>query len=143
MNRSTRVAPEDVDERWWVAPDLAVRRHQPELMDDPALDLELHREALGALRRINRVSLASRHVWREVRALRGQTDREPTMSRAVEGEGGERGSPGEPIRILDVLLHRAGQIVSREELREAIWPADTWNPASRSSSWSSAWIRCT
>jgi DNA-binding winged helix-turn-helix (wHTH) protein len=30
------------------------------------------------------------------------------------------------LRILVVLLERAGDIVTREELRERLWPSDTW-----------------
>ncbi|MGA9510299.1 MAG: tetratricopeptide repeat protein [Candidatus Sulfotelmatobacter sp.] len=33
---------------------------------------------------------------------------------------------GQPYLILEVLLSRAGQVVSREEIREAVWPADTF-----------------
>lgn len=46
--------------------DVATRRRAPELMDDPALDRLRHVQALRALRRVNRVSLAARRVWREV-----------------------------------------------------------------------------
>lgn len=33
---------------------------------------------------------------------------------------------GQPYLILEVLLSRAGEIVTREELREKLWPADTF-----------------
>lgn len=33
---------------------------------------------------------------------------------------------GQPLLVLAVLLERAGDLVSREELREQIWPADTF-----------------
>ena len=32
----------------------------------------------------------------------------------------------QPFRILVLLLERAGDIVSREELRQCLWPSDTW-----------------
>lgn len=32
----------------------------------------------------------------------------------------------QPFRILAILLERAGQVVTREELREQLWPADTF-----------------
>lgn len=32
----------------------------------------------------------------------------------------------QPFRILVLLLERAGDIVTREELRQGLWPADTW-----------------
>ena len=63
-------------------PDLAVRFRQAELMDDPDLDPDRRAAALRALGRINRISLAARRVWREVR-------------RAHE-------SLGRPVRVLDI-----------------------------------------
>ncbi len=33
---------------------------------------------------------------------------------------------GQPIQILSVLLERPGELVTREELREKLWPADTF-----------------
>src|SRR5690349_12211499 len=32
---------------------------------------------------------------------------------------------GQPARILAFLLRRAGELVTREELQQALWPADT------------------
>ena len=32
----------------------------------------------------------------------------------------------QPLRLLEVLLRRAGDVVTREELREQLWPADTY-----------------
>jgi eukaryotic-like serine/threonine-protein kinase len=32
----------------------------------------------------------------------------------------------QPFRLLTILLDRAGEVVSREELREKLWPADTY-----------------
>lgn len=32
----------------------------------------------------------------------------------------------QPFRVLSVLLQRAGQVVTRDELREKLWPADTF-----------------
>lgn len=51
------------------------RRLRPELMDDPQLDPALHRSALAGLRRINRLSLAARPVWRSLRGLARESDR--------------------------------------------------------------------
>ena len=50
-------------------PDLARRVREPEVMDDPGLDVARHRLALDALARVNRLSLTAARVWREVRAL--------------------------------------------------------------------------
>jgi TolB-like protein/DNA-binding winged helix-turn-helix (wHTH) protein/Tfp pilus assembly protein PilF len=33
---------------------------------------------------------------------------------------------GQPFQILEILLSRAGEVVSREEIREKLWPADTF-----------------
>ena len=33
---------------------------------------------------------------------------------------------GQPYLILEVLLSRAGEVVTREEIREKLWPADTF-----------------
>src|SRR6476661_669620 len=32
----------------------------------------------------------------------------------------------QPFQVLALLLERAGQVVSREELQKALWPADTF-----------------
>ena len=32
----------------------------------------------------------------------------------------------QPIQVLELLLSRPGEIVSREELQQALWPADTF-----------------
>lgn len=63
-------------------PDLTQRRVDPELMDSPALDPARHLRALDALARVNRVSLSTERVWREV-------------VRLAPGRTG-------PVRILDV-----------------------------------------
>lgn len=63
-------------------PSLESRHRQPELMDDPALDVGRHRAALRALRRVNRVSGAAGRVWRQARMLHAHLRR--------------------PVRVLDV-----------------------------------------
>src|SRR5215467_1006353 len=32
----------------------------------------------------------------------------------------------QPLKVLEVLLEKPGQIVSREELRQRVWPANTF-----------------
>src|ERR1700693_246440 len=32
----------------------------------------------------------------------------------------------QPFQVLTILLHRPGEVVTREELRSQIWPADTF-----------------
>src|SRR6266498_2183072 len=33
---------------------------------------------------------------------------------------------GQPLLLLDLLICNAGEVVTREEVREALWPADTF-----------------
>lgn len=49
-------------------PDLKARNRQPELMDDPQLDSQMHREALQGLARINRVTRVYRLLWKAIQA---------------------------------------------------------------------------
>ena len=49
-----------------------------------------------------------------------------TNAREVLKNGARVKLLGQPYLILEVLLSRAGQVVSREEIREAVWPADTF-----------------
>ena len=46
------------------------------------------------------------------------------------GELRKQGAPvklqGQPFQLLQILLERPGQIVTREELRQKIWPSDTF-----------------
>lgn len=55
--------------RAWLWEGLAVRRLQPERMDDPTLDGELHRQALGGLSRLNSLGGAARLIWPGLRDL--------------------------------------------------------------------------
>lgn len=66
-------------------PTLRFRDRQPEVMDEPGLDGRLHVEALGSLRRINRLSRTAAALWSPIR------DAARTVS-----------SAGEPLRILDI-----------------------------------------
>lgn len=63
---------------------LGARNRQPELMDQPGLDEQLHAHALRSLSRINWISRTSAMIWRPIRKLA----QEATLSR--------------PLRILDV-----------------------------------------
>ncbi len=53
----------------WSPVSLATRRREPEWMDQPGLDRQLHEEALRGLRRVNRVSRTADIVWNRVRPL--------------------------------------------------------------------------
>ena len=34
--------------------------------------------------------------------------------------------PGQPFKILTILLERPGEVISREELQKSLWPSDTF-----------------
>ena len=68
--------------------DLSARVRRPELMDDSALDPELHHHALRALERCNRISLVRRLVWPPIAALaRRRQDRPLTVLDVACGAG--------------------------------------------------------
>ena len=83
-------------------------------MDDPALDPAAHRDALRALARINRLSLAAGRVWREVRL--------------VHRERGGR------VRVLD-LACGGGDVLVAVARRAARWgvplEAEGWDVSPR------------
>jgi eukaryotic-like serine/threonine-protein kinase len=47
-------------------------------------------------------------------------------SREVRKHGARLRLPGQPFDILAILLEHAGEVVTREELRQRLWPADTF-----------------
>src|SRR5262245_9544537 len=47
-------------------------------------------------------------------------------SRELRRQGLKIGLQDQPFRLLALLLERAGEVVTREELREKLWPADTF-----------------
>jgi TolB-like protein/DNA-binding winged helix-turn-helix (wHTH) protein/Tfp pilus assembly protein PilF len=47
-------------------------------------------------------------------------------SRELRKQGVRIRLPGQPFDILTILLERAGEVVTREELRGRLWPADTF-----------------
>ncbi|MES1213069.1 MAG: hypothetical protein ABUL64_00645 [Singulisphaera sp.] len=63
------------------------RHVQPELMDQPNLDPEVHRQALRGLQRINLVSRSSAILWPDIASL------------AAEAE--------QPLRVLDLAAGEA------------------------------------
>lgn len=74
------------------------RRVVPEVMDQPDLDVRLHRQALGALRRVNWLSRTADSLWTPiVEAARGQS--------------------GQPLTVLDVAC--GGGDVARRLARRA------------------------
>lgn len=63
------------------------RRLRPELMDDPDIDPDSHRNALRGLARLNRLGRASGQLW-------------PLLGRELQAAGGR------PLRLLDVACGR-------------------------------------
>jgi 2-polyprenyl-3-methyl-5-hydroxy-6-metoxy-1,4-benzoquinol methylase len=72
-------------------PDLSKRVRQPELMDDPALDRNLHWQALQDLERINRISGISDLLWRILRPLCREITHRPVRVLDVGCGGGDIG----------------------------------------------------
>ena len=47
-------------------------------------------------------------------------------SRELRRQGLKVGLQDQPFRLLALLLERPGEVVTREELRDKLWPADTF-----------------
>src|SRR6202035_4579012 len=47
-------------------------------------------------------------------------------SRELRKEGMRAGLDGQPLAILELLLERPGELVTREELQKRLWPEDTF-----------------
>src|SRR6188474_3232434 len=47
-------------------------------------------------------------------------------SRELRRQGNKISLQDQPFRLLALLLERAGEVVTREELRDKLWPADTF-----------------
>jgi SAM-dependent methyltransferase len=68
---------------------LSRRRRQPELMDQPGLDLSEHAAALDGLRRINRWSRSSEILWMAIQPLAMESSRRPLSVLDVACGGGD------------------------------------------------------
>lgn len=71
-----------------MASSMRLRHQQPELMDDPALDRQLHRTALASLRRINWWSRVGPAVWQIVSRELGRPGAEFPITVLDVGSGG-------------------------------------------------------
>lgn len=71
------------------APDLKTRCRQPELMDDPALDAETHRQALDGLARLNVFSRSSSLLWPHIRRLSNRLENRPLRLLDIACGGGD------------------------------------------------------
>ncbi len=69
--------------------DVRQRHQQPEWMDDPQLDESLHAGALKGLRRINAWSRTSHYVWKEIRKLSIERNRQHFRILDVACGGGD------------------------------------------------------
>src|SRR5438045_9098377 len=76
------------------ADNLATRRLQAEIMDDPSLEAERHRAALRGLERINWWSGSARVLWPPLRALAREVGRRPLRVLDVASGAGDV-----PIRL--------------------------------------------
>lgn len=91
--------------------DVHERQLRPEWMDQPGLDVNLHRTALRALDRVNAISLIHRHFWPAIRRL-------------------ARKYPAREIRVLDVacgggdVAVRLARAAQREKLRVTVEGCD-------------------
>lgn len=47
-------------------------------------------------------------------------------TRQLRKHGHEVKLQGQPLQVLTLLVERAGQVITREELKQALWPADTF-----------------
>ena len=65
------------------------RRRTPEWMDEPGLDVGLHRDALVGLSRLNRASLTAACLWRPIRAYARQQSRSRLTVLDVASGGGD------------------------------------------------------
>lgn len=71
----------------WLPGGLAVRRLQPERMDDPALDGDLHLQALRGLSRLNSVGSAAQLIWPGLRSLSQRLRRDVRVLDIATGGG--------------------------------------------------------
>lgn len=98
---------------------LTNRDRQAELMDEPGLDVALHRSALNGLRRINLISRSSAMLWPAVRDLAEET-RRPLRLLDLACGGGDVG-----IRLVQTAarhridLHLTGCDLSRTAISVA------------------------
>src|SRR5690242_5623640 len=69
--------------------DLSQRHLQPELMDQPGLNADIHREALRGLGRINWLSRSAQILWPEVRRTAKSIHDRPCRLLDIASGGGD------------------------------------------------------
>jgi SAM-dependent methyltransferase len=93
--------------------DVNARRREPEWMDEPTLDRELHEHALAALRRVNRLSGTAGRLWRPIQRLASKLPRDRLRVLDLASGGGDVAiALALAARRSDVLLQIDGCDVS-------------------------------
>ncbi len=99
-------------------PDLLERHLVAELMDDPELDAEEHRQALEGLRRINKVSMTTRMLWHSIRKLSRRLERPLTVLDVACGGGDVLVELGQRARRNHVSLKLTGLDISSTAVQQ-------------------------
>lgn len=94
-------------------PDLTHRQRQPELMDQPGLDVQDHQQALRGLRRVNVVSRSAEIVWPHLAAFaRAQQGRTVRVLDVASGGGDVLGALARKARATGLPMELHGCDVS-------------------------------
>ncbi|HEV3344739.1 MAG TPA: methyltransferase domain-containing protein [Pirellulales bacterium] len=100
--------------------DLSSRRREPEWMDEPALDRDLHVHALAALHRVNRLSGTAARLWRPIRRLASELPKSRLRVLDLASGGGDVAiALAITARRADVLLQIDGCDVSATAVAHA------------------------
>ncbi len=121
-----------------VADRLDRRHREPELMDQPDLDRQLHEQALQGLARVNRISGNAATLWMRIRQLAEQNTGDRLQVLDVACGGGDTAialskrakKAGIPIQIsgCDISPAAVEFATARACLRTLLrsWPEDAW-----------------
>ena len=103
-----------------LAPDLSVRDRQPELMDQPGIATEAHRDALAGLERVNRLSFAAAALYRPIAArMRSEPSRRWKLLDVACGAGDVPIALARAAAGAGLLLEVAGCDVSETAIGHA------------------------
>ncbi len=105
---------------FFLVPNLSARDRQPELMDQPGLSDEVHRNALRGLARVNRLSFAARSIWRPIVAeIRKHSRREWRLLDIACGSGDVPLTLARYASSQQIALHVAGCDMSATAVTQA------------------------
>jgi 2-polyprenyl-3-methyl-5-hydroxy-6-metoxy-1,4-benzoquinol methylase len=105
---------------FFLVPNLAVRDRQPELMDQPGLSEEVHRNALRGLARVNQLSFSARSIWRPIVAeIRKHPRREWRLLDVACGSGDVPLTLARYANSQQISLHVAGCDMSDTAVTQA------------------------